>query len=96
VTWSRTLSRTFSRDHEAAIIGQKQSATQTCYLPLLPPGPDGVRNCLLRGARPRATRGVMELLALKKGIQPRVERISGYRTPLTSHLAQPGYSKIIS
>ena len=58
------------------------------YLPLLPPGSDGVRNRLLRGARPGTALGTRKNRP-SKGISAPHERISGNRTPLTPRLAQP-------
>jgi len=63
------------------------------HLPLLPPGPDGVRNRLLHGGRPGTTFGTWSDGPSQGNSAPH-KRISGDRTPLASRLAQPSSSFI--
>ena len=51
------------------------------HLPLLPPGPDGVRNSLLRGARPRTARGRRRLGPSRREFGP---ALSGFRVQDTA------------
>jgi hypothetical protein len=76
--------------HELAEDGPRHGLH---YLPLLPPGPDGVRNRLLRGARPGTAFGTWSHGPSKGNSAPH-KRISGYRTPLASRLAQPSNALI--
>ncbi len=87
--WLRTLNRTLSDVPQAVMIGPKPThdtdwITYRCFLPDLT---GFVTTCCVVPDLGQLLEH--ESVSPQKGIQPRIERISGYRTPLASRLAQP-------
>ena len=81
------------KNHSGSRLGPGFPAThRRFHLPLLPSGPDGVHRLLLYGTQPSTLLTCPRIPVAKPagGNSTPVERIPGYRAPLTPHLAHIG------